>query len=51
LNPAQAPRGATEREVLSAAETLKECQNTLLGQEIEVLTDQKKSVHKRFNAK
>jgi len=50
LNPAQARRATTERELLSAAETLKVRQRTLLGQEVEVLADQKMSVHKRFSA-
>ena len=40
----------TERELLSVVETLKECGNVLLGQQIEVFTDHKNLVHKTFNA-
>jgi len=50
LNPAQTRCAAGERELLSAAETLKEHRNMLLGQQIEVFTDHKNPVHKHFNA-
>jgi len=49
LNPAQTRCTTMERELLSVLETLKECQNMLLGQQIEVLTDHKNLVCKRFN--
>jgi len=49
LNPAQTWYTTAERELLSTAETLKECRNTLLGQEIEVFTDNKNRVCKHFN--
>jgi len=49
LNPAQTRHTAAERELLSAAETLKEHRNMLLGQEIEVFTDHKNPVCKHFN--
>ena len=49
LNPAQTRYTTTERELLSVVETLKECRNTLLGQEIEVFTDHKNLVCKNFN--
>jgi len=49
LNPAQTRYTTTERELLSAAETLKEYRNMLLGQQIEVFTDHKNLVCKHFN--
>jgi len=49
LNPAQMRHTTTEKELLSIVETLKECQNMLLGQEIEVFTDHKNLVYKHFN--
>jgi len=49
LNPAQTGRTTAEREVIGMAETLKECRNMLLGQEIKVFTDHKNLVHKHFN--
>jgi len=49
LNPAQTWYTATERELLSIVETLKEYRNILLGQEIEVFTDHKNLVYKHFN--
>jgi len=49
LNPAQTRCTTVERELLSTAETLKECRNMLLGQEIEVFTDHKNPVCKHFN--
>jgi len=49
LNPAQTQYTSTERELLSIAETLKEHQNILLGQQIEVFTDHKNLVYKHFN--
>jgi len=49
LNPAQARCTIAEREPLTTAETLKERGNTLLGQQIEVFTDHKSPVCKRFN--
>jgi len=49
LNPAQTRHTTTERELLSVVETLKECRNTLLGQQIEVFTDHKNLVCKHFN--
>jgi len=49
LNPAQTRYTTTERELLSIVETLKEYQNILLGQQIEVFTDHKNLVHKHFN--
>jgi len=49
LNPAQTRCTTAERELLSAAETLKECWNMLLGQQIEVFTDHKNPVCKHFN--
>jgi len=49
LNSAQTRCRTVERELLSTVETLKECQNMLLGQEIEVFTDHKNPVHKHFN--
>jgi len=49
LNPAQTRYTTVERELLSIVETLKECRNMLLGQEIEVFTDHKNLVHKHFN--
>jgi len=39
LNPAQTRHTTTERELLSAEETLKEYWNTLLGQQIEAFTN------------
>jgi RNase H-like domain found in reverse transcriptase len=39
----------TERELLSIVKTLKEYQNILLGQEIEVFTNHKNLVYKTFN--
>jgi len=51
LNPVQTRYTATERELLSIAETLKECRNMLLGQTIEVFTDHKNPVCKHFNTK
>jgi len=50
LNPAQTRHTTAERELLSTAETLKEHRNMLLGQQIEVFTDHKNPVCKRFNA-
>jgi len=38
-----------ERELLSAAETLKEYGNMLLGQQIKVFNDHKNLVYKHFN--
>ena len=49
LNPAQTGCTTAERELLSAAETLKECRNMLLGQQIQVFTDHKNPVCKHFN--
>jgi len=49
LNPAQTGCTTAERELLSAAETLKECQHMLLGQQIQVFTDHKNPVCKHFN--
>jgi len=49
LNPAQTRCTTAERELLSVAETLKECRNMLLGQQIEVFTDHKNLVYKNFN--
>jgi len=49
LNPAQTRYTATERELLSIVETLKEYRNILLGQTIEVFTDHKNLVYKHFN--
>jgi len=49
LNPVQTRCRTAERELLSAAETLKEHRNTLLGQQIEVFTDHKNPVCKHFN--
>ena len=51
LNPAQTRHTTTERELTSEVETLKECRNMLLGQQIEVFTDHKNLVCKHFNAK
>jgi len=49
LNPAQTQHTTVERELPSVVETLKECRNMLLGQQIEVFTDHKNLVHKHFN--
>ena len=49
LNPAQTRHTAAERELLSMVETLKECCNTLMGQQMEVFTDHKNLVYKTFN--
>jgi len=49
LNPAQTRCTTAESELPSTAETLKECRNTLLGQQIEAFTDHKNPVHKHFN--
>ena len=49
LNPAQTRYTTTERELLSIVETLKEFQNILLGQQIEVHTDHKNLTCKNFN--
>jgi len=50
LNPAQTRHAIEERELLSTVETLKECRNTLLGQQIEAFTDHHKNpVRKHFN--
>jgi len=49
LNPAQMRWTATERELLSTAETLKKHRNMLLGQQIEVFTDHTNPVCKHFN--
>jgi len=49
LNPAQTRCTAAERELPSTAETLKECRNMLLGQQIEVFTDHENPVCKHFN--
>jgi hypothetical protein len=51
LNPAQTQYTTTERELLSIVETLKEFRNILLGQEIEVHTDNKNLTYKNFNTK
>jgi len=48
LSSEQTRHTTTEREPLSVAETLKECWNRLLGQQIEVLTDHKNLAHKAF---
>jgi len=50
LNPAQTRCTTAEREPLTTAQTLKECGNMLLGQQIEVFTDHKNPVCKHFNA-
>ena len=50
LNPAQTRYTTMERELPSAAKTLKEHRNMLLGQQIEVFTDHKNLVYKHFNA-
>jgi len=49
LNPAQTRSTTAESELPSAAETLKECQDMLLGQQIEVFIDHKNLVCKHFN--
>jgi len=49
LNPAQTRYMTTERELLSAVETLKDYWNIRLGQQIEVFTDHKNLVYKHFN--
>ena len=49
LNPAQTRYTTTEREPLSIVETLKEFQNILLGQQIEVHTDHKNLTCRNFN--
>jgi len=49
LNPAQTWYMTAERQLLSTVETLKECRNILLGQEIKVFTDHKNPVNKHFN--
>ena len=49
LNDVQTCYTTTKQELLSIIETLKECQNILLGHPLKVCTDHKKLVHKHFN--
>ena len=49
LNPTQVNYTTTERELFSIVETLKECRNILLGQQIKVYTDHKNLTYKAFN--
>jgi hypothetical protein len=49
LQPAQVQYTTTERELLLIVETLKEFQNTLLGQQIVVYTNHQNPTHKNFN--
>jgi hypothetical protein len=51
LNPAQIRYTATERELLSIVETLKEFCNILLGQHMKVYTDHKSLTYTNFNTK
>src|SRR5210317_491788 len=50
LSQAQTRYTTTERELLSIAETLKEFQNILLGQQIIVYTDHENLTYKNFNS-
>jgi hypothetical protein len=50
LQPAQTHCTTTERKLLSIVETLKEFQNILLGQKIEVHTDHENLTYKNINS-
>ena len=50
LNPAQTRYTATERELLSIVEVLKEFRNILLGQQIKILTGHENLTYKKFNS-